>query len=79
MGEFPHLDTIRPTKKLVIDQLVTARGSMGDDLFSGQNYLPTRIPETPLFDETSSSRIIEASGSTRTPSKGRGMSYVRKK
>ena len=55
------------------------QGSMGDDSFSGQIYLPPRVPKTPMFDETSTSRITEASGSTSTPLTGRDMSYVRKK
>ena len=73
----PRYDT--PYEKARTRPASYPQGSMGDDSFSGQIYLPPRIPETPMFDKTSTSRITEASGSTSTPLMGRGMRYVRKK
>ena len=73
----PRYDT--PYKKSGSRPASYPQVSMGDDSFSKQIYLLPRIPETPMFDETSTSRITEASGSKNTPLMGRGMSYVRKK
>ena len=44
----PRYDT--PYKKSETRPASYHQGSMGDDSFSGQIYLPPRVPETPLFD-----------------------------
>ena len=47
--------------------------------FSGQIYLPPRVPASSSFDEMDLTRMTEGSAASSTPLMGRGFNYVRGK
>ena len=55
------------------------QGPSRDDSFSGQIYLPPRVPASSSFDEVNLTRTTEGSGASSTPLMGRGFNYMRGK
>ena len=55
------------------------QGPSRGDSFSGQIYLPPRVPASLSFDEVNLTRTTEGSGASSTPLMGRGFNYMRGK